>query len=162
MNPTLASLADRVFTQRERQEIGAMLTLRESARGPSCKPLGNWLVATAMRTWPRLSGLAFWKKTNSKRTWVLVSLHHPARLCWSWSVWIAFFRNSGGHGVGRFWRSYRGDWSLAIPRVLEISFHRQTYDWMLSITAQQRLEAAAIYLPRAEPEIQQFEERRIA
>lgn len=143
----------RAFTDHERHEIGAMLALKEDATGPRCRPIGNWLVAMAQRAWPRFAGVRFWKKTNSNRAWVLVSYHHPARLCWSWSIWITLFRDFGGNGLRRFWSSYNGNWNLRIPFVVEIGWHRQSYDWMLSDNGKRRLEAAALYRRCVEPEV---------
>lgn len=151
----MLALAERHFTIRERQEIGAMLCVRETARGALCEPIGDWLVAAAQRTWPRLAGLRWFSETNCKRRWVIVSYHHPARLCWSWALHVTLFRK----GYGKLWKPFRyGQWHLRIPYLIEISWHRQSYDWMLSDNAKRRLEASAIFQPRAEPEISMREE----
>lgn len=138
------------FSSRERYEIGAMLAAKECATGPICQPLGDWLVAMAQRTWPRLSGLGWFKKTNSKRRWSIVSYHHPARLCWSWSLHVTLFCK--GHGP--WWKPFRYSQCHArIPYLIEISWMRQSYDWMLSSAAERRLAVAALYQPRREPEV---------
>jgi hypothetical protein len=144
----------RVFTSREQAEIGAMLADQDHAQGPLCRVVGDWLVAKAMRMWPRLAGLRWFHKTNCKRRWILVSYHHPARLCWSWSVHVSLFQRFGGKGLSRLWSGYRyGQAYLRLPYVIEIGWHRQSYDWMLSSTAKQRLEAVAVFHPRREPEV---------
>lgn len=143
-----------LFSNRERHEIGAMLTAKEAATGPICAPIGDWLVAMAQRTWPRVCGLWWLKKTNSKRRWVIVSYHHPARLCWSWSLQITLFRK----GYGRLWKGFKyGQWHARIPYLFEISWARQDYDWMLSFAAHERLETVALFAPRREPEVHQKE-----
>lgn len=146
------------FTTEERYEIGSMLALRENARGPLCRPVGDWLVAKAQRTWPRFAGLDFWTKTNVRRCWLLVSYHHPARLCWSWLVRVAFFPRPYGKGLARFWYSLPRQWCLRIPYLIEISWSRQRSDWILSGNAQIRLGAVALYQPRREPEVSMREE----
>lgn len=133
------------FSLKERYEIGSMLTVHELHKGPACKPIGDWLVGMAQRTWPRWSGVAFFHRTNVRRLWTVISYHHPARLCWSWSIKIGLFQDFYGKGFGRFWRSYRGNWHLIIPFVVEISWTRQSYDWMLSSTAKKRLSEVALY-----------------
>lgn len=141
---------EHIFSGHERHEIGAMLSLREDATGPLCRPIGNWLIGMAQRTWPRPSGLRWFHKTNVKRQWVIVSYHHPARLCWSWALHVSLFRK----GYGRLWKPFRyGQCHARIPYLIEVSWHRQSYDWMLSRTAERRLEAVALYQTRAEPEV---------
>lgn len=138
------------FSPRERHEIGAMLVARDNAQGPLRSVVGDWLVAKAVRTWPRMAGLRLFNKTNSKRHWVIVSYHHPARLCWSWGLHVTLFRK----GHGKLFKGFRyGQCHARIPYLIEISWHRQSYDWMLSRTAQQRLEAVAVFHPRTEPEV---------
>lgn len=136
---------EQTFTGHERHEIAAMLALRDGATGSVVVPIGNYLVAMAKRTWPRLAGFAFWKKTNRKRSRVLVSYHHPACLCWSWFVVLSAFPAAYGKGLYRWFYRYSGQWRLTIPFVIEVYWHRQHSDWMLSRNAEARLEQAALY-----------------
>ena len=138
------------FTDHERHEIGAMISLAENTTGPACSPLGDWLVAMAKRTWPRFAGLRWFHKTNSKRRWAVVSYHHPAQLCWSWSLHVSLFCK----GYGRWWKPFRyHQCHIRIPYLIELSWMRQSYDWMMSRTAKKRLEDVALYAVRPEPEV---------
>ena len=44
------------------------------------------------------SGLAFWTKTNTPRSRVLLSRHWPHRLCWDWSIWVGMHRGAEWDG----------------------------------------------------------------
>ena len=70
------------FTPRQAEEISRMLVIRALHKGPACAPIGEWLVKQAKKTWPRFAWFRGPSKTNSARTWTVVSYHHPAQLCW--------------------------------------------------------------------------------
>lgn len=38
------------------------------------------------------AGLAFWSKTSTPGSRVLLSRHWPHHLCWSWSIWVGKWR----------------------------------------------------------------------
>lgn len=130
------------FTPREAQTIERMLTLRSLHHGPACAPVGDWLVKQAKKTWPRFAGLRGPSKTNSKRSWTLISYHHPAQLCWLWSVWFTLFprwrplRVWIGESFGQYW--------ITLPFLFELRLHTQSdSSWMLSRAAKHRLRAIA-------------------
>lgn len=126
------------FTPRERQEIVAMWEIHARHKGAACKPVGSWLVQQMKRTWPRFAGWRGPHKTNSKRSCTLISYHHPAQLCWLWSVWFTAFPTDGKWGLR--WGGYRGNSWFAVKYLFRVSIHRQPhYSWMLSSNAKLRL-----------------------
>lgn len=126
------------FTIRERQELAAMWEIRARHKGAACKPAGDWLVRQMKRTWPRFAGWRGPSKTKSKRTWVLASYHHPAQLCWLWSVWFTI-APTDGHWW-RLWGVYSTNFWFGVKYLFRVSVHRQPhYSWMLSRNAARRL-----------------------
>lgn len=125
--------------QKQAQTIAAVLFEDTAAVGPMKQVHGEWLVREAARLWPVWAGLRFFSRTSQTQRYLLASYHHPARLCWSWSLSAQF----GRHGSYRWpylfgYRDARG-WAVRLPWLVEISFTRQTYDWMLSSAGKQRL-----------------------
>ncbi len=127
--------------RRYAQTVAAVMFEDTAATGPLKAFYGEWLVREAMRLWPRWSGLRFFQKTNTARSFLIASYHHPARLCWSWSLGIEFtlFRRRAYLWPFNFgyWRD--GNWVIRLPYVLELRWSRQRYDWILSSAAKQRL-----------------------
>lgn len=129
-----------VIHWKDARAVAIMYDLHEKYKGGACEPLGRWLVARAKRTWPRFAGYRFFRKTNVKRAWVVVSYHHPAQLCWSWLVSFDLFPPRYGKCLGN---SFGRTW-LKVPYLFGISLSRQPhYAWMLSSTAKMRLQAIA-------------------
>lgn len=121
--------------------IRAMLEIHARHKGAACEPVGLWLVAQAKQTWPRFAGLSWFKRTNIPARFTILSMHHPAQLCWSWSWSVSFNRRDVRWRSIRKWVSpmrYGSAW-LVIPWLFEIRYSRQKYDWMLSRSASQRL-----------------------
>lgn len=101
------------------------------------------------------AGLAFWKKTNTPRSRVLLSRHWPHRLCWSWSIWVGIARPGYDRKCFAFIlsRPYR----MTNIRLwwFKFSFHTQDSDWMANVGPTYKPDAPKIYwkhhLERAEP-----------
>lgn len=140
--PSACGPLKRVSKHRRADALRGVLDLQEIARGPSVQPIGNWLFDVVKGTWPRWVGYKFFRKTSDKRSFIIASFHHPARLCWSWSFSIRLKPSRGAKHIfnvsGRF-----GQYWLRIPFVCEFNLTRQSYDWMLSGDAKRRLNAMA-------------------
>ncbi|HEX9955502.1 MAG TPA: hypothetical protein VGB48_09865 [Allosphingosinicella sp.] len=122
----------------QRREIEGMLELSRT-EGPARRVIEDWLVKRAIQLWPRRTGLRFFQRTNNSRRWLLVSYHHPARLCWSWLVDFAIFpplKMSGFRHI--IWRWQRS-WGFRVPGLFEVAWRRQDYDYMLSRNGRRRL-----------------------
>lgn len=79
-------------------------------------------------------GLSFFKKTNVKYSYVLVSRHWPHLLCWSWSLWITFYKpNASRYCWKPIIRMRQGGTKHLIFRfgLGEFRLVRQPYDWMI-------------------------------
>lgn len=126
---------------KQAQTIAAVLFEDTAAVGPMKKVHGEWLVREAARLWPMWAGIRFFGPTSQRAQYLLASYHHPARLCWSWSLSLTFtlFRRSPYLWPYKFgyWRD--GNWAIRIPYLAELRWSRQTYDWMLSNAGKQRL-----------------------
>lgn len=87
----------------------------------------------------------FFSRTNCKGSWVLVSYHHPAQLCWEWSVWFSI-----GKRARRSWKPWR--WfrfsrrhtSFGVPYLFDFTIHTQRDGWMVSGNAEQLIRFAAL------------------
>jgi hypothetical protein len=131
-----------LIDRRDAQAVAIMYDLHEKYNGGACEPLGTWLVSRAKRTWPRFAGFRGPSKTNVKRRWAVISYHHPAQLCWLWSVWFTLVPTDGHWW--RLWGGYRHDVWFGMKYVFRVSIHRQPgYAWMLSGQAKARLKAIA-------------------
>lgn len=123
------------------REVNEMLKASETATGPAKAAVDEWLVRRAkdLPGWNR--PVEVWSKTNVKWARVLVSYHHPAQLCWSWMIWLSFNRHDcRWRHPKRWFAPFRfGQMSLTVPFLFRLSYHRQSYDWMLSSLAKQRL-----------------------
>ena len=128
----------RPLTEREAWEVESMLQARQKLAGPSHSWASDWLVRKAMSLKGWRSPYAWFKRTSAPKDWVLVSYHHPARLCWSWALSIQLGRRV--HGMWRRpWFHYSGQFGINLPGIACIRFHRQPYDYMLSGNAEQLL-----------------------
>lgn len=123
--------------------VAGMLMEKDAVTGPVVEPIGEWLVGEAKKLWPRSAGWLWFGRTNVRRTWTIVSYHHPAQLCWSWSLWLHLFPTSRGDRFSKLgFHGYNENWALTLPYVFSFRFHRQRSDWMLSGDARLRLQRA--------------------
>jgi hypothetical protein len=138
-------MGSRIPSKNDRAVVLAMLDLKRSARGPVTGIIGDWLVARAKRMWPRYAGFQWFSRTNVRGNWTIVSYHHPAQLCWEWSLSFAI----GKATCARSWNPlkwfyhYAGQTAIGIPMLAELRFHRQSYGYMLSNAAEHRLRTYA-------------------
>lgn len=84
-----------------------------------------------------LNSLRFFKKTNSRWNYVLISQHWPHLLCWQWSLWWRPPLKTKDW-FWFWWKSYRypggGCWlSLSIGPFGNFTYTRQAYDYMANI-----------------------------
>lgn len=122
----------RKLDSREAWEIESALEASANVTGPAKRVIDTWLISRAMKLYPRFAGFRFFTKTSAWRDYSIVSYHHPARLCWSWSLSISF----GKHGAYRwpylFGFKGRNGWSVRVPFLFDLRFSKQNYDWMIS------------------------------
>lgn len=124
---------------KQAQTIAAVLFEDSAAVGPMKSVLGEWLVREAMKLWPRFAGLSFFRRTSAARRFNIVTYHHPARLCWSWGLSVTFEKHGSYAWPYMFGYRRNGSWAVRLPWLLEVHWSRQSYDWMLSGNARQRL-----------------------
>lgn len=75
------------------------------------------------------SGLKFFKKTNMRGHYVLVSRHWPHIIPWSWSVWVSFSKWPFKWGHLKTPNKYFYlNFTLFF---VNFSINRQPYDWMV-------------------------------
>lgn len=129
------------LSNRDAWEIESMLAARDRLKkiefcGPANSIISEWLVRKAMSLRGWRSPYEFFQRTNSPGLYILISYHHPAQLCWSWLISLQVGRRVQGR---RLWSAGFGRYTLRLPKLVQISFVRQPYDWMLSINAEQLL-----------------------
>lgn len=100
-------------------------------------------------------GLSFFKRTNCQRTWNIASFHSPHSLTWSWVLGFSKFGSDEAR-VGPLLYSYRDnhglEWSLRIPFVGFIHWHRQHEMWFRDLFYRQLrndLDGKSYYSPVA-------------
>lgn len=124
----------RPLTPREAWYVDSALRAYGSARGPTKELIGNWIVAFAkkMRGWP--SPYRFFRRTNVRHNWTIVSYHHRAQLCWEWCLSARIGKATCGRSANpRNWlRHYGGQFALGIPFVFEVHLSTQKSGWMVS------------------------------
>ena len=122
----------------------------KATKGIAHAAMGDAIVTYLKRIPGWRSPYKFFERTNCKGSWVLASYHHPAQLCWEWSVWL-----SVGKRARRSLKPWRWFYrrprltSFGIPFLFDISIHRQNYDWMISINAENLIAALARSNPDA-------------
>lgn len=89
-----------------------------------------------------LAGLAFWGKTNTESSRVLLSRHWPHRLCWSWSIRVGVRRDVEMDGPRRV--------SLGRRDRLEATMRRRRSN-MPFVAAHLRRLGRDFRLPRSRP-----------
>jgi hypothetical protein len=127
------------ISPREAWEIESMLTARSQISGPAHSIVSDWLVRRAMKLKGWRTPYSWFRRTNVPKRWSIVSYHHPARLCWSWSLQLLIGRRVGGRWLQPWWSRRHGQTSIWIPHLIELHFHRQPYDNMLSGNAENLL-----------------------
>jgi len=110
------------------------------------KPEGGWRERASnleeWQAWDRAwrkklgwrAGLAFWRKTNTPKSRVLLSRHWPHRLCWSWSIWVGL-RREGFDGPPHFSLMISRRFRMARIQIWSVhaQFNRQDSDWMVAL-----------------------------
>lgn len=135
--------------------LSQLLEGLEAVTGSACQALGVAIVRELKRIpgWP--SALKGPSRTNCRHSWVIVSYHHRAQLCWEWSVWL-----SVGKDVRlRSWKPWnwltlqRSDISFGVPWLFQISLHRQSYGWMVSGDAKNLISFVAAHYAQRRAEL---------
>lgn len=134
----------RNISEGQARDLVSLLDAYEQAQGIARAVLGDAIVAYLKRVPGWHSPYTFFRKTNVKRSWTLISYHHRAQLCWQWGLSLSLGRGVGG----RWWRwfgSYGGQTFVGIPRLFELRFTRQPYDWLVSGDAKQLIRMTHAY-----------------
>lgn len=124
----------KAMSNREARELSRLVESYLIAEGPAKSAIGHDIVWRLKKLPGWRSPLRWFSRTNVPGSWVIVSYHHRAQLCWEWAVWFSV----GGAVRKRSWNPLHwfshgyGQTSFGIPWVAQISLHRQTYGWMPS------------------------------
>lgn len=137
----------RNIKEHQARDLVVLLDAYENSSGLAHAVLGDAVVSYLKRLRGWRSPYSFFRKTNVRGNWTLVSYHHRAQLCWEWALSISL----GRAARGAFWKPWRwvgsrfGQTHIGIPYVFELRFHRQSYDWMVSGDAKQLIRMVRAY-----------------
>jgi hypothetical protein len=125
-------------------DLTSLLEGYRATKGMAHAAMGDALVAYLKRISGWRSPYQFFTRTNVAGSWVLVSYHHPAQLCWEWSIWLSVGKQARRSSKPWRWFHHSSrNTSFGIPFLFDISIHRQNDGWMISGNAENLIKFVA-------------------